>query len=499
MTYILALDQGTTSSRAILFDATGSAVATSQQEITQHYPQPGWVEHDPMEIWTTQIACARDVLRKSGVAPGQVRAIGITNQRETTLLWDRATGEPVGRAIVWQDRRTALDCDALRAEGRASLIAQKTGLVIDAYFSGTKLAWLLNHLPRARERAARGELAFGTVDTWLTWQLTGGKVHATDASNASRTMLFNIHTKQWDDELLAMLDIPASLLPRVVPTSGVLAHAKEELFGAAIPVASICGDQQAASFGQACLKPGMAKNTFGTGCFILLNTGSAPIASQHQLIATIGWQLGAQTDYMLEGSIFMGGATVQWLRDGLGVIRNSADVEELASRVDSTDGVLLVPAFVGLGAPYWDPDARGTIVGMTRGTSAAHVARAALESIAFQSADVLDAMQRDSGLALSELRVDGGAARNNLLMQFQSDILGVPVLRPAVTETTALGAAYLAGLAVGVWDSKEALASHWHVERRFEPRMSQDEREQRMADWRRAVERSRHWAVRDTA
>ncbi len=490
-TYLLALDQGTTSSRAILFDHGGRVCGLAQQEFRQHFPHSGWVEHDANDIWRSQLAVARDVLRQAGVPATAIVALGIANQRETVVLWDRASGEPVAPAIVWQDHRTAGACDALRAQGRADVFQRKTGLVLDAYFSGTKLQWLLDHVPGARQRATRGELAFGTVDAWLVYKLCGA--HVTDASNASRTLLFDIHAQQWDDELLALLDVPAGVLPRVVPSSGVVGHTAADWFGAPIPIAGIAGDQQAATFGQACHRPGMAKNTYGTGCFLLMNTGRQAIASRNQLLTTIGWNIGQQTDYLLEGSVFNAGAAVQWLRDGLGLIGHAAEVEALAASVPDTGGVFFVPAFAGLGAPYWDAYARGTLVGISRGTTKAHIARATLEAIAYQSAEVLQAMQRDADLALTELRVDGGAARNDLLMQFQADVLGVPVVRPVVTETTALGAAYLAGLAVGYWDSQQEIAAQWQIERRFEPAMSADEREQRLAQWRRAVGRARAW------
>jgi glycerol kinase len=492
--YILAIDQGTTSSRAILFDRAGRACGVAQQEFRQIFPQPGWVEHDANEIWQSQLAVINTALRDKEIDARAIAAVGITNQRETTVLWDRKTGEPVANAIVWQDRRTAGLCDSLREQGHDKLIRDKTGLVVDAYFSGTKLKWLLDNVPGARARAERGELAFGTIDAWLIYKLTGA--HVTDSSNASRTLLFDIHRLRWDEELLQLLDIPASLLPQVVPSSGVVAQTT--LFGAPIPVAGIAGDQQAATFGQACHRPGMAKNTYGTGCFMLMNTGRQPVASHNNLLTTVGWTLGknadTRTDYMLEGSVFMAGATVQWLRDGLGIIEKSSDVEALAMSVPDAGGVVFVPAFAGLGAPYWDAYARGTIVGMTRGTTKAHIARAALESIANQSADLLEAMQKDAAMPLTELRVDGGAARNDLLMQFQADVLGVPVVRPVITETTALGAAYLAGLAVGFWASQDEIAAQWQIERRFEPRMSADERAQRLATWRRAVERARAWS-----
>ena len=493
--YILALDQGTTSSRAILFDHAGHPHACAQGEFRQIFPQPGWVEHDANEIWDSQLAVLQQVLRDSGVAAGEVAAIGVANQRETTVLWDRATGQPVANAIVWQDRRNAAFCEQLQAEGKAGLIQQKTGLVLDAYFSATKLKWLLDHVPGARARAERGELAFGTVDSWLIWKMSGA--HLTDTSKASRTMLFNIHTLQWDADLLALLGIPASLLPQVVPSSGVAAQTHADLLGIPLPIAGIAGDQQAATFGQACLQPGMAKNTYGTGCFMLMNVGKEALPSKNRLLTTVGWQLdkkAGSTDDLLEGSAFIAGAAVQWMRDGLGIIQHSSEVEALASSVPDTGGLVFVPAFAGLGAPYWDPYARGTLIGITRGTGKAHIARAALEGVACQNVDVLSAMQNDAGIALSELRVDGGAARNDMLMQFQSDILNVPVVRPVVTETTALGAAYLAGLAVGFWSSLDEIASQWRVARRFEPAMADDERLARLHKWQRAVERSRDWS-----
>jgi glycerol kinase len=489
--YILALDQGTTSSRAILFDQAGRLHAIAQQEFRQIFPQSGWVEHDANEIWQSQLAVARQVLRQTGVPASGIAAIGITNQRETTVLWDRKSGEPIAHAIVWQDRRTAGLCDTLREHGKAEIIQRKTGLVLDAYFSGTKIKWLLDHVPGARAKAVRGELAFGTVDSWLIYKLCGR--HATDPSNASRTLLFNIHTLQWDEELLGLFDVPISLLPEIVPSSGIAGHTAAEFFGAATPVAGIAGDQQAATFGQACHHPGMAKNTYGTGCFMLLHTGRKAIASRNNLLTTVGWTLEGNIDYLLEGSVFNAGAAVQWCRDGLGIIQKSAEIESLAASVPDTSGVFVVPAFGGLGAPYWDPYARGTIVGISRGTTKAHIARATLEAIAYQSADVLEAMQRDAGMALTELRVDGGASRNDLLMQFQADVLGVPVVRPVVTETTALGTAYLAGLAVGFWDSQAEIAAQWQAEKSFEPLMSAGERRKRLAQWRRAVDRSRNW------
>jgi glycerol kinase len=498
--YILALDQGTTSSRAILFDRQGQVASTAQQEYPQHFPQPGWVEHDPLDIWHSQLACARQVLRQSGIDAQQVAAIGIANQRETTVVWDRRSGEPLCHAIVWQDRRTAGICDDLRAAGHAPLIARKTGLELDAYFSATKLQWLLTNVPGARTRAERGELAFGTVDSWLTYQLCGR--HVTDVSNAARTMLFNINSLRWDPELLDLFGIPASMLPEVVPSSGQVGVTDAALFGRAIPIAGIAGDQQAATFGQACHRRGMVKNTYGTGCFMLMHAGESPPQSHNRLLATVGWTIGTRTashrtDYLLEGSVFMGGATVQWLRDGLGIIQQSSDVEALAQSVPDSGGVMLVPAFVGLGAPHWDAYARGTIVGMTRGTTAAHIARAAVEAIAYQSAELLAAMQKDAACAVHEVRADGGAARNDLLMQFQADLLGVPVIRPRVTETTALGAAYLAGLALGFWASVEEIAAQWQAERRFEPRMAAARRDEAMARWARAVAHARAWAVPD--
>jgi glycerol kinase len=492
MTYVLALDQGTTSSRAIVFDREGVIRASAQREFRQIFPQPGWVEHDATEIWSTQDGVLREVLAKAGIGAGDIAAIGIANQRETTLVWERSTGRPIANAIVWQDRRTAPRCDALRAAGHAALFAQKTGLVLDAYFSGTKLQWLLDQVPDARARAARGELAFGTIDTWLVWQLTAGRVHCTDPSNASRTLLFDIHTGDWDDELLALLDVPRAVLPRIVPSSGICGTARID--GVDLPIAGIAGDQQAALFGQGCLAPGMAKNTYGTGCFLLMNTGRNAVASHNHLLTTVAWQRDGVTDYALEGSVFIGGAVVQWLRDGLNMIRNAAEVETLASSVPDNGGVYLVPAFAGLGAPHWDAYARGSIFGLTRGTTGGHVARAALEAIAFQSADVLAAMERDAGITLTELRVDGGAAANNLLMQFQADLLGVPVVRPRVLETTALGAAYLAGLATGYWQSTDDVAANRQIDRRFEPAAARDRIAGMRADWDKAIARAKAWA-----
>ena len=505
MDYLLALDQGTTSSRAIAFDSQGRVAALAQREFTQHFPQPGWVEHDAQEIWASQLGVARECLQKlrkqTGHAAGGARiaAIGITNQRETTVLWDRATGQPVAHAIVWQDRRTTSRCDALRRAGKAGLIQRKTGLVLDAYFSATKLEWLLDHVPGIRARAQAGELAFGTIDSWLIWNLTGGKVHATDASNASRTLLMNIHTLDWDDDLLRLFNIPRAVLPCIAPSCGVLGETLHEWLGEVVPIAGVAGDQQAATFGQACFAPGMAKNTYGTGCFMLMNTGDSAVASRNKLLTTVGWQGPGEagrrrTAYCLEGSVFMAGATVQWLRDSLQIIQSAAEVEALASSVPDTGDVFLVPAFAGLGAPDWDGSARGTLVGLTRGTTRAHIARAALEAIALQSADLFAAMTRDAGIALTELRVDGGASRNDLLMQMQADFLGVPVVRPRVTETTALGVAYLAGLAVGMWTDGVDISQHWSIDRRFEPRLTEPERQARLARWREAVERSKKWA-----
>ncbi len=491
MPFVLALDQGTTSSRAILFDRDGTICASAQQEFRQIFPQPGWVEHDATEIWATQSGVLHEALAKAHVSARDVAAIGITNQRETTMLWERATGRPVAHAIVWQDRRTAPLCDELRAAGHGELVKRKTGLVIDAYFSGTKLRWLLDNVPGARARAEKGELAFGTVDSWLVWHLTGGRVHCTDASNASRTMLFDIHRGEWDDELLALLRIPRSVLPQVVASSGVCGEAVID--GVAIPIAGMAGDQQAALFGQACLHPGLAKNTYGTGCFMLMNTGTKAVASANNLLTTVAWRREGTLDYALEGSVFIGGAVVQWLRDGLQIIRNASEVEALAASVPDNGGVYLVPAFAGLGAPHWDAYARGAMFGLTRGATRAHIARAALEAIAFQNTDVLKAMERDAGLALTELRVDGGAAANNLLMQFQADVLGVPVVRPKVLETTALGAAYLAGLAVGYWTSTDDIDRNWRRDRMFEPAMPAAKAEDLRAQWDKAVERAKAW------
>jgi len=497
MPVILALDQRTTSSRAIVFDHTGTILQTAQQEFTQIYPQAGWVEHDPREIWSTQIAVAREAMTRAGLNARDIAAIGITNQRETTLIWDRRTGEPVHNAIVWQDRRTAPFCDELKRAGHAGMIRDKTGLVIDAYFSGSKIRWVLDNVPGARHRARRGELAFGTVDTWLLWNLTGGTVHATDPSNASRTMLFNLEQDAWDDDLLRLFDIPREILPEVRPSSGIFGETAPGVFDAPLPVGGVAGDQQAALFGQGCFSNGMAKNTYGTGCFMLMNIGPRPVPSRHQLLTTVAWKTGTGADYALEGSVFIAGAVVQWLRDGLGLIRASAEIETLAGGVPDSGGVYLVPAFAGLGAPHWDPYARGVLTGLTRGTTAAHIARAALEGIAFQSADVLDVMEGDSGIAIGELRVDGGACANNLLMQIQADLLQAPVTRPKVIETTALGAAYLAGLAAGYWKDLSDLQQVWQVDRVFEPQKSADEIAFRRGRWAEALQRARDWEPHD--
>jgi glycerol kinase len=492
---VLALDQGTTSSRAILFDRRGRALASAQEEFAQHYPRPGWVEHEGADLWDTTRRAALAVLRKAGIGRGDVAAVGIANQRETTLLWDRATGRPLHRAIVWQDRRTAAACAALERRGLGPLFRKRTGLLLDPYFSGTKLAWLLDHVPGARRRAARGELAFGTVDTWLLWKLTSGRVHATDVSNASRTLLAGLATGAWDERLAGLLRVPMEVLPEIRPTSGVFGEvdAIPELRG--VPVAGIAGDQQAALFGQGCFTPGMAKNTYGTGCFMLMNTGSRPVASRHRLLSTIAWRIAGRTEYALEGSVFVGGAVVQWLRDGLGLISKSSDVEALAARVPDNGGVTIVPAFAGLGAPHWDPGARGAIVGVTRGTTAAHLARAALESIAFQTADLIGAMEADSGRRIRELRVDGGASVNDALMQFQSDLIGAAVVRPRVTETTALGAAALAGLAVGFWKSLAEIGRLSGRDRTFRPGRSRAALRGARAQWERAVGTARHWSA----
>ncbi len=501
MRHVIALDQGTTSSRAIIFDETGKPVASAQREFKQHYPQPGWVEHDPDEIWRTQRDVAREALRESGLKSEDLIACGIANQRETTVVWDRQTGQPIHRAIVWQDRRTAAQCAELKEVGAESLVKERTGLVLDPYFSGTKLAWILDQVPGARRRAELGELAFGTVDTWLIWNLSQSKTHVTDATNASRTLLFNIHLGDWDPELLKLLRVPRAILPDVLPSSHAFGMVAPSVLGAPIPITGVAGDQQAALFGQGCHTAGMAKNTYGTGCFMLMHTGKRVVASANGLLSTAAAQLGRAVDardverqYALEGSVFIGGAVVQWLRDELGFFERSEQVEGLAATVLDNGGVYIVPAFAGLGAPHWDPHARGAIVGLTRGSSRAHLARAALESIAYQSADLLEAMQKDAGDKLTELRVDGGAAANDLLMQFQADILGVPVVRPKVLETTALGAAYLAGLYTGIWQSPEEIAAQWQMDRRFKPQMSRDEAGQLLARWREAVKRSLGWS-----
>ena len=502
MKVILALDQGTTSSRAILFDQAGEIVATEQREFRQIFPQTGWVEHDPEEIWNTTQDVAHAALLKAKLKGTDVAAIGITNQRETTVLWDRKTGKPLHNAIVWQDRRTANCCEELKRRGLADQVQKTSGLVIDAYFSATKLRWLLENIPGARDRAQRGELAFGTIDTWLLWKLTGGRVHATDVSNASRTMLMNLATGQWDDALLKIFDIPRELLPTIRPSSGLFGESVSGILGAAVPIAGIAGDQQAALFGQACFKEGLAKNTYGTGCFMLMNVGDKPKVSTHKLLSTVAWSLPTQHSalstknsptYALEGSVFIGGAVVQWLRDGLGLIKSAAEIEPLASKVPDSGGVYFVPAFAGLGSPHWDQFARGTITGLTRGTTSAHLARAALDGIAFQVADLLDVMHQDAAHTITELRVDGGASRNNLLMQIQANLLGIPVVRPHITETTALGAAYLAGLAVGFWKSRDEIAAQWKVERKFEPRLPPTEVARRRARWAEALKRARDW------
>ena len=494
MPYVLAFDAGTTSVRAIVFDHDGQLRSVAQKEIRQIFPRPGWVEHDPQEIWLSQMAVAVEALGRARIRPREVAGIGITNQRETAVVWDRATGEPIHNAIVWQDRRTAGRCDQLRADGAAKMIQKRTGLILDAYFSATKLAWILDHVPGARAKARRGRLAFGTVDTWLIWKLTSGqKIHVTDPSNASRTMLYNIHTGEWDPTLLKLFNIPAGVLPEVRSSSEVYGEVSTSLGLSKVPVSGVAGDQQAALFGQMCITPGLAKNTYGTGCFMLQNTGTKPVASKNRLLTTVAWKLGNQLEYAQEGSVFMGGAVVQWLRDGLKIIRSAAEATALAESVPDSGGVTLVPAFAGLGAPHWDAYARGTILGLTRDTTAAHMARAALEGIAFQVADLLDAMRGDTAIKLKELRVDGGASRSELLMQFQADILGVPVVRPSVVETTALGAAYLAGLGVGFWKSPKSIASQWQVGKVFEPKMSRRRVAALRARWNDALQRAKNW------
>ena len=489
MKYVLALDQGTTSSRAVLFDRVGQIKALAQKEFKQIFPQAGWVEHDPEELWSSQLQVAKEIM--DGVDKTDILTIGITNQRETTVIWDKTTGKTIYNAIVWQDRRTAYMTDRLKIDGLEQIFQSKTGLVLDPYFSGTKVKWILDNIEGARAKAEQGKLAFGTVDAWLVWNLTDGRHHITDVTNASRTLLYNIHELNWDSELLDILDIPTSILPEVVSSSTVYGSTAKKLFGFEIPISGIAGDQQAALFGQNCIKPGMVKNTYGTGCFVLMNTGEKPIKSGQNLLTTIAWQLSDKVEYALEGSVFVGGAVVQWLRDGLGIIKSSSEIEDIASQVNKTEGVYLVPAFSGLGAPYWDPHARGTIVGITRGTTHAHIARAALESIAYQSFDLLKAMEADSGIQLQQLRVDGGAAVNNLLMQFQADLLGVSVIRPKITETTALGAAYLAGLSVGFWEDWDEISGQWQTERKFEPVMSKDEIKTLYSGWLNAVEKSK--------
>jgi len=493
MAYLLALDQGTTSSRAIVFDAQGALISVAQREFTQHYPHSGWVEHDADEIWATQLAVATEALTREHIEPREIAAIGITNQRETTVVWDRSTGRPIHNAIVWQDRRTAAFCDELRAAGAEAEVSRRTGLRLDPYFSGTKLRWILDHVDGARGRAERGELAFGTIDSWLIWNLTGGRLHATDPSNASRTLLFNIQTGTWDDEMLRLLGIPRAMLPEVRPSSGEMGRTSLDLWPVAIPIAGVAGDQQAALFGQACFAPGYSKNTYGTGCFMLMQTGAQPVGSRNRLLTTVAWQAGAGLEYALEGSVFIGGAVVQWLRDGLHIIRSAPEVEALAASVEDSHGVVLVPAFAGLGAPHWDAYARGAMLGITRGVTSAHIARAALESIAFQVADLVSAMEADSGIQLGELRVDGGASKNNLLLQMQADLLQVPVVRAAQTETTALGAAYLAGLATGVYSGREQISAQWGVDRKFEPQAKADDVACQRARWTRAVERAKGW------
>ena len=485
--YILSLDQGTTSSRAIIFNKQGSIMAVAQKEFTQIFPQPGWVEHDANEIWSTQLGVAAEAITKAGLSPENIAAIGITNQRETTVVWERATGKPIYNAIVWQDRRTASFCDELKAKGLDKIILEKTGLIVDAYFSASKIKWILDNVKGAREKATKGELCFGTIDSWLVWNLTKGQIHVTDVSNASRTMLCNIHTLQWDGELEKIFDIPGNMLPQIRSSSEVYGRTQNILTSHNIPIAGIAGDQQAALFGQMCTQPGMVKNTYGTGCFMLMNTGEKPVVSNNNLLTTVAWKVNGIANYALEGSVFIAGAVVQWLRDGLGIIKKSSDVEELAARVDNSDGVYFVPAFTGLGAPHWNQDARGTIVGLTRGSNAGHIARAALESIAYQTMDVLKAMEADSGISIKELRVDGGATANDLLMQFQSDILNTKVLRPKITETTALGAAYLAGLAVGYWKNIEEIQLQWLIDKTFAPAMDESDRTSLTAGWQKAI------------
>ena len=493
--FILSLDQGTTSSRAIIFNKTGNIVATAQKEFTQIFPQPGWVEHDANEIWSTQLGVATEAILKAGLTAKDIAAIGITNQRETTVVWDRKTSQPVYNAIVWQDRRTASYCDQLKKDGHDKTIKEKTGLVTDAYFSGTKVKWILDHVAGAREKAEKGELCFGTIDTWLLWKLTNGQVHATDVSNASRTLMFNINSLQWDKDLLKLLTVPESMLPEVRSSSEVYGHTQNILTAAKIPVSGIAGDQQSALFGQMCTQPGMVKNTYGTGCFMLMNTGTKPVTSNNNLLTTVAWKINGEVFYALEGSVFIAGAVVQWLRDGLKIIQTSGDVEALADKVNDNGGVYVVPAFTGLGAPYWNQHARGTIVGITRGTTDAHIARAAVESIAFQSMDVLKSMEADAGLAIKEVRVDGGATVNNKLMQFQSDLLNTKVVRPKITETTALGAAYLAGLAVKFWGSIDELQKYWQEDKIFSPGMNDGKRTDLQKNWKKAINAAEAWTL----
>lgn len=494
MDYILAMDQGTTSSRAILFDKQGEILSSAQKEFRQIYPKPGWVEHDPTEIWSSQVGVAAEAVSRANINASQIAAIGITNQRETTVVWDRNTGTPIHNAIVWQDRRTAGICSKLRSDGYSDIIRDKTGLILDSYFSGTKVNWLLENVEGARKKAENGDLIFGTIDSWLLWKLTGGKVHATDITNASRTLLYNIYDQKWDSEILDLLKIPESMLPEVRSSSTIFGETSGDIFARKLPIAGIAGDQQAALFGQVCSQPGMAKNTYGTGCFMLLQTGQNPIKSTNNLLTTIAWELDGKVYYALEGSIFIAGAVVQWLRDGLGMIQSSQEIESLAKKAQDNDGVYFVPAFSGLGAPHWDPYARGTIIGLTRGTNRSHLARAALESVAYQSTDLLKAMESDANIKLKEMRVDGGASVNNLLMQFQADILNKPVVRPKVTETTALGAAYLAGLAVGYWKNIEEIDQKWQVDTTFEPAMENSVRSDLLSKWHKAIERSKNWA-----
>ena len=491
--YILALDQGTTSSRAIIFDKKGSIVSVAQKEFTQYFPQPGWVEHDANEIWSTQFSVAIEAITKAGLSVEDIAAIGITNQRETTVVWERSTGKPIYNAIVWQDGRTAAFCDELKAQGLEKMIQQKTGLIVDAYFSGTKVKWILDNVPGARQKAINGELAFGTIDTWLVWNLTKGQIHATDVSNASRTMLCNIHTLQWDGELEKILGVPGNMLPQIRSSSEVYGYTQNIMNAVNVPIAGIAGDQQSALFGQMCTQPGMVKNTYGTGCFMLMNTGELPVFSNNNLLTTVAWKVNGITQYALEGSVFIAGAVVQWLRDGLGIIKNSAEVEKLATSVTDNDGVYMVPAFTGLGAPHWNQDAKGTMFGLSRGSNAGHIARAALESIAYQTMDVLKAMEADSGISIKELRVDGGATANDLLMQFQADILNTKVLRPTVTETTALGAAYLAGLAVGYWKDIDDIQQQWQLDKQFESTMNEETRNRLTAGWKKAVDATIAW------